>query len=121
VLTFYNADALLYKMGFLPWVASLEAVVNPYTNCLDVKIGGAPMPVHAQLYSEAQARALMPAGLCVDNVTSFPQIAAIMPDEVLGDDKVRASIDKLDRELAKGADGSHAGAYLVMRGARVSE
>jgi SAM-dependent methyltransferase/chorismate mutase len=118
LLTFYNADALLYKMGFLPWVASLEAVVNPYTNCLDVKIGGAPMPVHAQLYSEAQARALMPAGLCVDNVTSFPQIAAIMPDEVLGDDKVRVSIDKLDRELAKGADGSHAGAYLVMRGVR---
>ncbi|HEY8580207.1 MAG TPA: methyltransferase domain-containing protein, partial [Beijerinckiaceae bacterium] len=31
-LTFYNADALLYKMGFLPWVASLEAAVNPYTN-----------------------------------------------------------------------------------------
>lgn len=119
VLTFYNADALLYKMGFLPWVASLEAVVNPYTNCLDVKIGGAPMPVHAQLYSEAQARALMPETLIADNVTSFPQIAAIMPDEVLGDDEVRASIDKLDRELAKGADGSHAGAYLIMRGARV--
>jgi SAM-dependent methyltransferase len=120
LLTFYNADALLYKMGFLPWVASLEAVVNPYTNCLDVKIGGAPMPVHAQLYSEAQARALMPAGLCVDNVTSFPQIAAIMPDEVLGDEKVRASIDRLDRELAKGADGSHAGAYLMVRGARAA-
>jgi len=121
LLTFYNADALLYKMGFLPWVASLEAVVNPYTNCLDVKIGGAPMPVHAQLYSEAQARALMPEALVVENVTSFPQIAAIMPDEVLGDDKVRASIDRLDRELAKGADGSHAGAYLVVRGARVAE
>jgi hypothetical protein len=105
-------------MGFLPWVASLEAVVNPYTNCLDVKIGGTPMPVHAQLYSEAQARALMPEALCVDNVTSFPQIAAIMPDEVLGDVKVRATIDRLDRELAKGADGSHAGAYLVVRGAK---
>jgi hypothetical protein len=63
----------------------------------------------------------MPEALVVENVTSFPQIAAIMPDEVLGDDKVRASIDRLDRELAKGADGSHAGAYLVVRGARVAK
>lgn len=118
-LTFYNADALLYKMGFLPWVASLEAVVNPYTNCLDVKIGDKPVSVHARLYSEAEARALLPPGLSVDAVTSFPQIAAILPDEVLGDDKVRASIDRLDRELARGADGAHAGAYLILRGARV--
>lgn len=115
-LTFYNADALLYKMGFLPWVASLEAVVNPYTMCLDVKIGDTLAPVHAQLYSEADVRALLPAALVVDHVTSFPQIAAILPDEVLGDAKVRASIDRLDRELAKGADGAHGGAYLIVRG-----
>ncbi|MFN3889158.1 MAG: methyltransferase domain-containing protein [Beijerinckiaceae bacterium] len=114
-LTFYNADALLYKMGFLPWVASLEAVVNPYTMCLDVKIGDTLAPVHAQLYSEADVRALLPAKLAADQVTSFPEIAAILPDEVLGDDKVRASIDRLDRELARGA-GGHGGAYLIVRG-----
>jgi ubiquinone/menaquinone biosynthesis C-methylase UbiE/chorismate mutase len=117
-LTFYNADALLYKMGFLPWVASLEAVVNPYTMCLDVKIGDALAPVHAQLYSETDVRALLPAELAVDQVASFPQIAAILPDEVLGDEKVRASIDRLDRELARGADGAHGGAYLIVRGAK---
>lgn len=121
-LTFYNADALLYKMGFLPWVASLEAVVNPYTMCLDVKIGDALIPVHAQLYSETDVRAALPAGLAADHVTSFPEIAAILPDEVLGDEKVRASIDRLDRELAKsgesgeGAEGGHGGAYLIVRG-----
>ena len=114
-LTFYNADALLYKMGFLPWVASLEAVVNPYTMCLDVKIGDALAPVHAQLYSEAEARALLPASLAVEHVTSFPEIAAILPDEVLADEKVRASIDRLDRELAKGSE-SLGGAYLILRG-----
>lgn len=115
-LTFYNADALLYKMGFLPWVASLEAVVNPYTMCLDVKIGDTLAPVHAQLYSEADVRRLLPAGLVIDQVSSFPEIAAILPDEVLGDEKVRGSIDRLDRELARGSDGAHGGAYLVVRG-----
>lgn len=115
-LTFYNSDALLYKMGFLPWVASLEAVVNPYTMCLDVKIGDALIPVHAQLFSEAEVRRALPAGLVVDHVSSFPEIAAILPDEVLGDVKVRASIDRLDRELAKGAEGGHGGAYLIVRG-----
>ena len=114
-LTFYNADALLYKMGFLPWVASLEAVVNPYTMCLDVKIGDALAPVHAQLYSQAEARALLPASLVVEHVTSFPEIAAILPDEVLADEKVRASINRLDRELARGAEGL-GGAYLILRG-----
>lgn len=116
-LTFYNADALLYKMGFLPWVASLEAVVNPYTNCLDVKIGEAVVPVHAQLYTEGDVRAALPRALAPDAVSSFPQIAAILPDEVLGDAKVRSSIDRLDRELARGADG-HGGAYLIVRGAK---
>lgn len=118
LLTFYNADALLYKMGFLPWVASLEAVVNPYTMCLDVKIGEALAPVHAQLYAEADVRAALPGALAVETVTSFPQIAAVLPDEVLADDKVRAAIDRLDRELAKGTDG-HGGAYLIVRGRRV--
>ena len=117
-LTFYNSEALLYKMGFLPWVASLEAAVNPYTNCLDVKIGDETMAVHAQLQSEADVRALMPAGLTIDSVMSFPQIAAILPDEVLADDKVRATIDRLDRELARGAEGAHGGAYLIVRGVR---
>jgi SAM-dependent methyltransferase len=116
-LTFYNADALLYKMGFLPWVASLEAVVNPYTNCLDVKIGDTLAPVHAQLYSEADVRAALPSALMIDHVTSFPEIAAILPDEVLSDEKVRASIDRLDRELARGAD-VHGGAYLIVRGVK---
>ncbi len=118
LLTFYNADALLYKMGFLPWVASLEAVVNPYTMCLDVRIGDALAPVHAQLYAEGDVRAALPGTLSVDAVSSFPQIAAVLPDEVLGDAKVRASIDRLDRELAKGAEG-HGGAYLIVRGRRV--
>lgn len=116
-LTFYNAEALLYKMGFLPWVASLEAVVNPYTNCLDVKIGDEMVAVHAQLYSEADVRAMLPPGLTVDATLSYPQIAAILPDEVLSDDKVRASIERLDRDLARGADG-HGGAYLMVRGKR---
>jgi ubiquinone/menaquinone biosynthesis C-methylase UbiE/chorismate mutase len=116
-LTFYNADALLYKMGFLPWVASLEAVVNPYTMCLDVKIGDTLAPVHAQLYSEGDVRAALPAALAADHVTSYPEIAAILPDEVLADAKVRASIDRLDRELAKGAEG-RGGAYLIVRGVK---
>jgi len=115
-LTFYNSDALLYQMGFLPWVASLEAVVNPYADCLDVKIGDARTPVHAKLHALADVRAALPAGLAVEEASSFPQIAAILPDEVLGDYKVRAAIDRLDRELAKGADGALEGAYLIVRG-----
>ena len=116
-LTFYNSDALLYKMGFLPWVASLEAVVNPYTMCLDVKIGDALIPVHAQLYLRGGGapRAARRAG-------------HRSGDELPGDRRHPARRGAGRREGARlhrparprarqgRARAGHGGAYLIVRG-----
>ena len=109
-LSFYNTDALLYRIGFVPWSVGLAAEINWVRYCLDVHYDGAVFQVYAKPYKIEDIGALIPEGLKVKKTLTYPTILSIFPD-VFADGVVR-DIAEIDRELA--LDQSNLGAYLMV-------
>jgi len=120
-LSFHNKDALLYKSRYLPWPTSLAAAFNSYTNCLDVRHHERVFSIFTQLHSEKAVKEMMPATLEVDEVTSYPVLSSILPNDLFTS-LTPETIDEIDRGLAKSARSSalsSAGAYLILSGKKV--
>jgi ubiquinone/menaquinone biosynthesis C-methylase UbiE/chorismate mutase len=120
-LSFHNADALLYESRYLPWPTSLAAAYNSYTGCLDVRHRDRVFSIFTQLHSEESVRRVMPAGLNIDEVTSYPVLSSILPNDLFTS-LTPETIDEIDRGLAKSAGSSalsSAGAYLILSGKKV--
>ncbi len=116
-LSFHNADALLYESRYLPWPTSLAAAFNSYTSCLDVRHRERVFSIFTQLHSEKTVRKVMPAELKIDEVTSYPVLSSILPNDLFTS-LTPETIDGIDRGLAKSALSS-AGAYLILSGKKV--
>jgi len=120
-LSFHNADALLYESRYLPWPTSLAAAYNSYTNCLDVRHRERVFSIFTQPHSEETVRRAMPAELTIDEVTSYPVLSSILPNDLFTS-LTPETIDEIDRGLAKSAGSSalsSAGAYLIIGGKKV--
>ncbi|MEA2823103.1 MAG: hypothetical protein QOJ86_5107 [Bradyrhizobium sp.] len=120
-LSFHNADALLYESRYLPWPTSLAAAYNSYTNCLDVRHRERVFSIFTQPHSEETVRRAMPAELNIDEVTSYPVLSSILPNDLFTS-LTPETIDEIDRGLAKSARSSalsSAGAYLIVSGKKV--
>jgi ubiquinone/menaquinone biosynthesis C-methylase UbiE/chorismate mutase len=120
-LSFHNADALLYESRYLPWPTSLAAAYNSYTDCLDVRHGEKVFSIFTRLYSEETVRRVMPAELNIDEVTSYPVLSSILPNDLFTS-LTPETIDEIDRGLANSAGSSalsSKGAYLVLSGKKV--
>ncbi|MEA2887474.1 MAG: demethylmenaquinone methyltransferase / 2-methoxy-6-polyprenyl,4-benzoquinol methylase [Bradyrhizobium sp.] len=117
-LSFHNADALLYESRYLPWPTSLAAAYNSYTNCLDVRHRERVFSIFTQPHSEETVRRAMPAALNIDDVTSYPVLSSILPNDLFTS-LTPETIDEIDRGLAKSDRSSalsSAGAYLIVSG-----
>src|SRR3989344_5450143 len=65
-LSFYNRDALPYKMEFLPWDTGLVAEINISKNCLDVHAPtGELLSIYARPYTTEEIEAIMPSGMSI--------------------------------------------------------
>jgi SAM-dependent methyltransferase/chorismate mutase len=120
-LSFHNADALLYESRYLPWPTSLAAAYNSYTNCLDVRHRERVFSIFTQLHSEETVRLAIPAELNIDEVTSYPVLSSILPNDLFTS-LTPETIDEIDRGLAKSAQTSalsSKGAYLIVSGKKV--
>src|SRR3954452_9261335 len=120
-LSFHNKDALLYESRYLPWPTSLAAAYNSYTNCLDVRHREKVFSIFTQLHSEETVRKAMPAELNIDEVTSYPVLSSILPNDLFTS-LTPETIDEIDRGLANSARSSalsSAGAYLILSGKRI--
>jgi ubiquinone/menaquinone biosynthesis C-methylase UbiE/chorismate mutase len=120
-LSFHNADALLYESRYLPWPTSLAAAYNSYTNCLDVRHRERVFSIFTQPHSEETVRRAMPAELNIDEVTSYPVLSSILPNDLFTS-LTPETIDEIDRGLAKSTRSSalsSAGAYLILSGKKV--
>jgi ubiquinone/menaquinone biosynthesis C-methylase UbiE/chorismate mutase len=120
-LSFHNKDALLYKSRYLPWPTSLAAAFNSYTNCLDVRHHERVFSIFTQLHSEKSVKEMMPPTLEIDEVTSYPVLSSILPNDLFTS-LTPETIDEIDRGLAKSAASSalsSAGAYLILSGKKV--
>jgi ubiquinone/menaquinone biosynthesis C-methylase UbiE/chorismate mutase len=111
LLSFYNAEALLYQWEFIAWPIGLAAEINRQRHCLDVHwTDGKVYSVYARPYTVDQVYDLMPRGLPVTKVTTHPTLCSVLPNTLLEGDEVNESIAMIDGKLADG----NMGAYITV-------
>jgi ubiquinone/menaquinone biosynthesis C-methylase UbiE len=115
-LSFYNADALMYRWEFLPWRISLAAEINIKKHCLDVHFDNEVFSIYARPYTVDEIKKLIPHGIELTKILTYPTISSILPDELFEDATIKESVAEIDRKLAE----STAGAYIVAVGSRSS-
>jgi len=116
--SFYNREALVYKLEFMPWHVNLAASINIRRDSLDVCVKDCNsvegiMSVYAKAYTGQQvSRMFSDCGVEVV-ITTHPTVSAILPHEIfLNQPSVRESISSLDRGLVD----TSMGAYIIARG-----
>jgi ubiquinone/menaquinone biosynthesis C-methylase UbiE len=112
ILSFYNSSALFYRW-FIPWPISLIAEVNQTKHCLDVHSGKNVFQIYARPYTVREVTGyIKSAGLVVSDVTTYPALASILPDEFFDDSEAGEAITEIDRKLINGDQG----AYIIATG-----
>lgn len=141
LLSFYNADSLLSKLGFLPWPTSLAAMIEPERNCLEVRVGNKVFYIHAKPYSKVELEKLFAKqGLGIDQYLTHPVFSSVMPEDLFSDHffdgyeplgkeqsavaaqlnvvakkDALSAVAKLDEHLAR-SSGQNLGAYIIVTG-----
>lgn len=107
-LSFYNADALVYKWKFLPWPLAVAAEVNRDKQCLDVHVDGKIFSVPARPYKLDEISNLFPANLDISEILTYPTIGSILPNRLLCTPEVRKAISDADEDLSSVGLGAYA-------------
>ncbi len=112
-LSFYNAEALFYRVGFLPWPTGLAAEINLQKHCLDVQIHidekTQSFSVYARAYRVGEVRKFFSNLLSLEQFLTFPTICSILPPYIFDDGDTRQTISELDERIAD----SNLGAYII--------
>jgi len=109
-LSFYNAEALIYRWEFIPWPVGLAAEINPRKHCLNVQIDDEVYEIHARPYTIDEVHDLMPRGLPIVKLATHPAVCSIMPDVLFDDKRVQDSVATIDEKLAD----ENMGAYITV-------
>ena len=143
LFSFYNADSLLAKFGFLPWPTSLAAMVDSDKRCLEVHFGKEVFLVYARPYTVDEVKQLFTASnLTIRELFTHPSLSAVLPEDILtteifksyGDltegrryhqaivevednQPARDALIRVDEELARSP--LHLGAYILVTGVRI--
>ena len=112
-LSFYNRDAILYSLEYLPWESALNARINLDKDFLEVGLpGGKTLSIFASAYSLGELEKILPRHLTLMRHFTFPTISAILPNDILKENKAKETIIAFDKSLAE--NGSNSGAYLML-------
>ncbi|MBI4059515.1 methyltransferase domain-containing protein [Candidatus Giovannonibacteria bacterium] len=111
-LSFYNKNALLHQLEFVPWEVSLAAEFNVDRDWLEVHSAtGERLAIYAKAYEAGELEGLLPKGVILKSWLTHPTISSILPDVIFEEEAVKTAIAEIDRRLAE--DGYGAGAYIV--------
>lgn len=113
-LSFYNADALVYKWGFLPWPLAVAAEVNRDKQCLDVHVGEKIFSVPARPYKIEEINNLFPNSLDVTEILTYPTIGSVLPNRLFSTEEVRVAVSDADEHLSS----LELGAYAIASGVK---
>ena len=116
-LSFYNKEAIVGSLGFLPWRTERAAVLNPYTSCLEVSVSGQQYSIHAQPYSATEVADLLDRSFTSPSFGTFPLLVAALPPEVLAALDRAKDIARLDRQIESSPVAG--GTYLVCTALKV--
>lgn len=114
MLSFYNADALLYNCWFLPWPVSLAAKIDTVNHCLEVRVKDRIFLVPAaKPYTKKEVISLLKKeGLRVSEILTYPTVSSILPHEFFKDKVMQKSIGEIDERLTR----FNMGAYILVTG-----
>ncbi len=142
LFSFYNANSLLAKLGFLPWPTSLAAMVDQDKRCLEVHFSKEVFLIYARPYSvEEIEQSFVKHKLVVREVLTHPTVSTVLPEDILSTETFKSFgdlaegrryhqanivaeenqeakniLDKVDEELARSP--LHLGAYILVTGTR---
>src|SRR3989344_4957312 len=78
LISFYNAESLLNKVGFIPWPMTLSAYVDPDRRCLTVSYENNVYFLYARSRTVEEVKTLL-SEFEVD-VCTYPTLASILPN-----------------------------------------
>ena len=142
LFSFYNADSLLAKLGFLPWPTSLAAMVDLDKRCLEVHFEKEVFLIYARPYTVDEVKQLFTAsGLTIQELFTHPSFSTVLPEdifttetfksydgltegrryhqavvEVEDNQRARDALTGVDEELARSPQ--HLGAYILATGVK---
>lgn len=142
LFSFYNADSLLARLGFLPWPTSLAAMVDSDKRCLEVHFKKEVFFIYARPYTVNEIKQLFAGnGLMIRDIFTHPSVSAVLPEDIFvaesfksyGDlvdgrryrpavvevdnnQSARDALAKVDEELARSS--LHLGAYILVTGVK---
>ncbi|MEK7576068.1 MAG: methyltransferase domain-containing protein [Patescibacteria group bacterium] len=108
--SFYNKEALLYQLGFLPWSVSLAAEIDLRRHYLNVHAGGQIYPVYARAYTVPDATNLVQRALNVTSATTYPTICSILPNAIFEGEQIVRTLKDVDHSVAN----LNLGAYILI-------
>ena len=117
LLSFYNAGRIYYQLS-IPWSSSLTAEIDPDNHCLNIHTDGEDHLVYARPYTVREVKKLFQRykDLKISEISTFPTMASILPDEFFIEEKSKSAIEEIDRNLA----GMEKGAYILVSGRKDS-
>lgn len=140
LFSFYNANSLLTKLGFLPWPTSLAAMIDPDKRCLEVHFEKELFFIYARPYTVDELKQLFSSQkLEIAETFTHPSISAALPEDILSTETFGSygdivngyrykeaniitthnqpannALESIDKELAHSP--LHLGAYIVVMG-----
>jgi len=126
LISFYNAESLLNKVGFIPWPMTLSAYVDPDRRCLTVSYENNVYFLYARSRTVEEVKTLL-SEFEVD-VCTYPTLASILPNILTENcdgegnhqpnEEVRKYIKKIDTELS--GSPLNCGTYVIATGGKIS-
>ncbi len=111
IFSFYNRDALVNQLT-LPWTPALAARVKPGADVLEVNFEGTCHEIAAKAYGVAEIRDRLQGNFIVQELSTFPTLSALFPQELFASLEARKLCTQVDRLLAGNLDVA-AGPYIV--------
>lgn len=124
VVSFYNRESLVVQIDNLQWMPSLAARLDPSTGFLKVNFQEQTFDVPVKAYSIAEAREILQSYFEILEISSFPTLSALFPNNIFTSEKARKLCTLVDKELRLNTDiagGPYLAAICQKRGRLDSE
>ena len=127
ILSFYNSESIMAKIGFIPWPKQIAAHIDSEKNCLEVYYNNEIYFLYAQPRNIREIESLLEnAGLVLDEKLTYPTFASIMPNIILENEDKDGNIEpnkeacqlikKMDDELS--SSSTNCGTYTIVTGGK---
>lgn len=111
-VSFYNANPIVNELPDYLWRPSLSATIDAKKGSLHVNFDGNEFDVAAKAYTMQEVRGIVGRHLDVQEVASFPTLAALLPNKTFESPRIKRLVELIDYNLRSNEDIA-GGAYIT--------